>query len=124
MQAKLLDIFGRLRALMKKYEDPLKPKFDLEGRYDLWSFKDVEIAGRKRKEVNFASLIIQSRWVGFYYMPIYTDKTLKEFFPLRLLSLLKGKSCFRIKELDEELEQQIDDVLERGYRLYQQRGWI
>jgi hypothetical protein len=124
MQAKLLDVFGRLRALMKKYEDPLKPKFDLEGKYDLWSFKNVEIAGRKRKEVNFASLIIQSRWVGFYYMPIYTDTTLKEFFPQRLLSLLKGKSCFRIKELDEELEQQISDVLERGYRLYQQRGWI
>jgi len=28
MQAKLLDIFGRLKTLMKKYEDPLKPKFD------------------------------------------------------------------------------------------------
>jgi hypothetical protein len=120
MQAKLLDIFRRVRALMKRYEDPLRPKFDLEGRYDLWSFKEVEIAGRKRKEVNFASLIIQSSWVGFYYMPIYTDTSLKEFFPERLLSLLKGKSCFRIKEL----EKQISDVLERGYRLYQQRGWI
>jgi len=124
MQAKLLDIFGRLRALMKRYEDQLKPKFDLEGRYDLWSFKDVEIAGRKRKEVNFVSLIIQSRWVGFYYMPIYTDMSLKDFFPPRLLKMLKGKSCFRIKEFTEELKQQIDDVLERGYRLYQQRGWI
>ena len=109
---------------MKKYEGVLKPKFDLDSKYDLWSFKDIEIAGRKRKEVFFASIIIQSRHVGLYYMPIYTDKTLKEFFPERLLSLLKGKSCFRIKELDEELEQQISDVLERGYRLYQQRGWI
>ena len=124
MQAKLLEIFGRLRTILKKHEDPLRPKFDLEGRYDLWSFKDVEIAGRKRKEVNFASLIVQSRWVGFYYMPVYTDASLKEFFPERLLKLLKGKSCFRIRELDEELERQIDDVLERGYRLYQQRGWI
>jgi len=124
MQAKLLDIFGRLRTILKKYEDPLRPKFDLEGKYDLWSFKDVEIAGRKRKEVNFASLIVQSRWVGFYYMPVYTDTSLREFFPERLLKLLKGKSCFRIKKLDEVLEQQIDDVLERGYQLYQKRGWI
>ena len=124
MQAKLLGIFGRLRAIMKKYEDSLKPKFDFEGKYDLWSFKDVEIAGRKRKEVYFAGLIVQSKWVGFYYMPIYTDVSLKEFFPERLLGLLKGKSCFRVKELDEELEGQIDEVLEKGYRLYQQRGWI
>jgi hypothetical protein len=124
MQAKLLDIFGRLRTILKKYEDPLRPKFDLEGRYDLWSFKDVEIAGRRRKEVNFASLIVQSRWGGFYYMPVYTDTSLREFFPERLLKLLKGKSCFRIRELDEELERQIDDALERGYQLYQKRGWI
>ena len=41
MQAKLLDIFGRLRAILKRYEDPLRPKFDLEGKYDLWSFKEV-----------------------------------------------------------------------------------
>ena len=123
-QERLLDIFGRLRAIMKKYEDPLRPKFDYEGKYDLWSFKDVEIAGRRRKEVYFAGLIGQSRWVGFYYMPIYTDVGLKEFFPERLLSHLKGKSCFRIKELDEELEAQIDEVLEKGYELYQQRGWI
>jgi hypothetical protein len=124
MQAKLLGIFSRLRAIMKKYEDPLKPKFDFEGKYDLWSFKDVEIAGRKRKEVYFAGIIVQSKWVGFYYMPIYTDVSLKEFFPERLLGTLSGKSCFRIKELDVELEGQIDEVLEKGYLLYQQRGWI
>ena len=123
-QEKLLDIFGRLRAIMKEYEDPLKPKFDLEGKYDLWSFKNLEIAGRKRKEVNFASIVVHSKWVGFYYMPIYTDVGLKEFFPERLLGLLSGKSCFRVRELDEELEAQIDEVLEKGYRLYRQRGWI
>ena len=124
MQAKLLDIFGRLRAILKKYEDPLRPKFDLEGKYDLWSFKEVEIAGRKRREVFFASIIIQSRYVGLYFMPVYAEESLKEFFPERLLKLLKGKSCFHVKELDEELEQQISDALERGYRLYMERGWI
>lgn len=124
LQSKLRDIFVRLRVIMRRYEDPLKPKFDLEGKYDLWSFKDVEIAGRRRREVSFASLIIQSRWVGFYFMPIYADEGLKEFFPVRLLGLLSGKSCFRIRELDEELEGQVADVLERGYRLYEERGWI
>jgi hypothetical protein len=123
-QEKLVDIFKRLKKILKKYEDPLKPKFDLDSKYDLWSFKDVEISGRKRKEVYFAGLIIQSKWVGFYYMPIYTDTDLVEVFKPELLKLLKGKSCFRIKQLDDEIEAQIDEALEKGYELYKQRGWI
>ena len=84
----------------------------------------MEIAGRKKKEVYFAGLIIQSKWVGLYYMPIYTDASLADVFKPELLKLLKGKSCFRIKELDEELEAQIEDALQKGYELYKQRGWI
>ena len=123
-QEKLVAIFDRLKEILKRYEDPLRPKLDLDSRYDLWSFKEVEIAGRKRREVYFAGLIIQSRWVGLYYMPIYTDAELAEVFEPRLLGLLKGKSCFRIRELDEELEAQIDDALRKGYELYEKRGWI
>ena len=93
-------------------------------RYDLWSFKDLEIAGRKRKEVYFAGLIIQSSYVGFYYMPIYTDVSLKDVFKPELLKLLKGKSCFHVKKLDKELESQIAFALEKGYKLYKKRGWI
>ena len=92
--------------------------------YDLWSFKNLEIAGRKRKDVNFASLIIQSGYVGFYYMPIYTDTSLKDVFEPELLKLLKGKSCFHIKKLDERLESQIEKALKIGYELYKERGWI
>ena len=80
MEKDLLIIYSRLKKLLKKYEGSLKPKFDLDSKYDLWSFKDLEIAGRKRKEVYFAGLIIQSKYVGFYYMPVYTDILLKEFF--------------------------------------------
>jgi len=109
---------------LKKYQDSLKPKFDLDSKYDLWSFKDIEIDGRKRKEVPFASIIIQSNYVGLYYMPIYTDTELKEAFRPELLKLLKGKSCFHIKKLDSKLEGQIEEALEIGYQLYKERSWI
>jgi hypothetical protein len=123
-QKELLEIFERLKAILKKYENPLKPKFDLDSKYDLWSFKEIDIAGRKRKEVYFAGLIIQSRYVGFYFMPIYTDAALTEVFKPELLKLLKGKSCFHIKKLDPELEHQIQEALTVGYQLYRERGWI
>lgn len=124
MQNKLVDIFNRLKVILKKFEDPLKPKFDLDSKYDLWSFKEIEIEGRKRKEVYFAGLIIQSKWVGFYYMPIYTDTKITDIFKPELLTLLKGKSCFRIRELNSDLEAQIENALEKGYNLYKKRGWI
>jgi hypothetical protein len=120
----LIDIFNRLKTILKKYEGVLKPKFDLDSKYDLWSFKDIEIAGRKRKEVSFASIIIQSRHVGLYYMPIYTDTELEEVFKPELLKLLKGKSCFHVKKLDAVLEKQIEEALDIGYSLYKERGWI
>jgi hypothetical protein len=123
-QRELVNIYKRLKKMLKKYEDPLKPKFDLDSKYDLWSFKNIEIDGRKKKEVWFASIIIQSNYVGLYYMPIYTDTDLKEVFKPELLGTLKGKSCFHIKKLDAELEKQIEDALDIGYKLYKKRGWI
>ena len=124
MQEELIKIYSKMKKILKEYENPLQPKFDLDSKYDLWSFKNIEIDGRKRKEVFFASIIIQSNYVGFYYMPIYTDSDLKDVFEPELLSLLKGKSCFHIRKIDIKLEKQIKKALDIGYHLYKKRGWI
>jgi hypothetical protein len=124
MHEQLIDVFHRLKLILKEYEGPFTPRFDLDSKYDLWSFKDVVIEGRRRKEVYFAGLIIQRRYVGFYYMPVYASTELKDVFEPELLRLLKGKSCFHIKELDENLEDQIRNALKAGLELYKKRGWI
>lgn len=124
MQEELIEIFRKLKKILKQYENPLVPKYDLDSKYDLWSRKNVVIAGRKRKEVYFAGLIIQTSYVGLYYMPVYADKDLRKFFKPEMLEILKGKSCFHIKKLGPELEKQIRDALKRGYSLYKKRGWV
>jgi hypothetical protein len=124
MNDDLLEIYHRLKELMMKYESPLTAKIDNEGRYDLWSIKDVVIDNRKKKEVYFAGLMIHKDYVGFYYMPIYSDVDIKGVFGQELLKRLKGKSCFHIKKLDEVLVKQIVEALEIGYSLYKDRGWI
>lgn len=124
MNNELIDVYKRLKEILKQYENPLTPKVDFDSKYDLWSVKDIIIEGRKRKEVSFATLIIQSNYVGFYYMPVYTDVELKSIFGQELLKLLKGKSCFHIKKLNEVLEKQIKEALDIGYSLYKDRGWI
>lgn len=124
MTIELVEIYQRIKSLMKSYEGVLTAKTDMENRYDLWSVKDLIIEGRERTEVYYAGLIMQSGYVGFYYMPVYTDKELKELMSPELLKLRKGKSCFHITKLDNVLEEQIKEVLAVGYGLYQERGWI
>ena len=123
-QEELVEIYNGLKKVLKKYEGPFKPKLDLDSRYDLWSFKNVEIDGRKRKEVFFASIIIQSTYVGFYFMPIYAETSLKDVLKPELLKLLKGKSCFYIRDLSPEMVTQIEEALEIGFNLYKERGWV
>jgi hypothetical protein len=124
MQEQLTEIFQRLKVLLKEYEGPYTPMFDLDTKYELWSIKPLEIEGRKRKEVFFAGLIIQRKYVGFYYMPIYTDPGLKDMFKPELQTLLQGKSCFHFKELDTKLEKEVQKALKVGHKLYKRLGWV
>jgi len=126
MDDSLDKIFGDLKALLGKYSPPLSEREDKVGRkkrYDLWSKKEVVIAERSRKEVFFASIIIQKNYVGFYFMPIYVDTTISEVFKPELLSLLKGKSCFHIRKLNNKLSGQIKFALKEGFKLYKKRCW-
>ena len=107
-------IFLELRELLTRYSPPFQPKTDNERWYDLYSFKDLVIEGRKRKEVFFAGIIIQKSYVGFYFMPVYAEPEVKALFKPELLSRLKGKSCFHIRELTPEIKAQIVEALAWG----------
>lgn len=126
--AKKAEIFSKIRTLLLQYQPPykareggVKNKLSLE----LWAEGEYEVFGRKRTEVYFAGLIAQKGYVGFYFMPVYSDEAaMKAIFSERLLRLLKGKSCFHIKDLDEQLEKDIANALEAGFQLYKQHGWV
>jgi len=120
----LQGIFGRLKAVLEKYDPPLTAKIDRAGRYELWSVKDVVVAGRAKKEVFFASLIVQSDYVGFYFMPVYAASELAAVFSPDLLQLRTGKSCFHVKAVDGRLEKAVAAALRKGLSLYRKRGWV
>ncbi|NTU75512.1 MAG: DUF1801 domain-containing protein [Anaerolineaceae bacterium] len=120
----LQEIFNSIRSMMAEYQPPFVARMDDPSHFDLWSEKQVVIAGRKRNDVYYAGLIIQKSYVGFYYMPVYANTELKEVFHPDLLKLLKGKSCFHIKKLDPQLMDQIRSALKIGFEQYQKSGWV
>jgi hypothetical protein len=121
------EIFERLERSLLRYSPPLAARTgQTRDKRDLhpWSEQEVEVAGRKRKEVFFAGLIVQKGYVGFYFMPVYAEPERKELFDPELLALLKGKSCFHVKRLDDDLLAKVDGALAQGFDLYRERGWV
>jgi hypothetical protein len=41
-----------------------------------------------------------------------------------LLKLLKGKTCFHVKNLDDGLRKDIEAALEMSTKVYRERGWL
>ena len=128
MKENLNVIFKELRGMISKYSPPLvvgdKVNAGAKPQYVLVSKKAVVIGGKKKNEVYFAGVIEQKGYVGFYYMPVYTNAEMKEIMSPALLRLLKGKSCFYIKELSPALKKDIQRALKAGFALYKKRRWI
>lgn len=91
----------------------------------------LEIAGTKRvmqgkQEVDgfyFASTVRKPKDIRLYFFPIYTDPDLYSL-SADLNKMLKGKSCFHIKKLDEALKAELSDMMERGKKRYEEKGHI
>ncbi len=125
MKTDFVEIFQTIRASLQPFATVgFSNRINSETSFDLWSDRNVVMDGKKRNEVFFASVIIQKGHVGFYYMPVYTEPEMKKIFNPELLKLLKGKSCFHIKKLDDTLMLQIEDALAAGFKLYKEKGWV
>ena len=125
-QEELLGIFKAVKSTLSPCEKgSMKARFDLEGKYDLWSEKDlIDPLGKKRKEISFATAIIQSSYVGFYFMPVYCCPAMIGTIDEDLMKLLKGKACFHIKSAGPELIDKINDAVKKGYAAYKKLGWV
>ena len=124
MPDKLQEIQDQLKAILSKYCPPLTAKVDTAGRYELYSTKDLVIDGRKRSELYFAGAMIQKSFVGFYFMPIYSNPDFVEALDPELKKCIKGKACFNIKSADKRLLKQIEKMTRDGFKMYKQNKWI
>lgn len=124
-QPELPPIFEELKALLLPYvKGSIVMRGGSGGQLTLVSEKEIVVEGRKKPEVYFAAVLIQKGYVGFYYMPVYVEDQQKEIFAPEVLKLLKGKSCFHIKRWNDQLKQQIQSALKKGYEWYKQKGWV
>lgn len=124
-QPTLIPIFEELKALLQPYEKgSIVLRGGSGGQLTLVSEKEIVVDGRKKNEMYFAAALIQKGYVGFYFMPVYTEAEQQALFTPELLKLLKGKSCFHIKKWDDTLKKQIKEALKKGYEVYKEKDWV
>lgn len=117
-------LFQEIAARIKRFVPPLVSLVETDRRLDVVSDKPTVIEGRKKDQVYFASVILYRTYVGFYFMPVYTETEVTTLFPKDLLTHLQGKSCFHLKKISTSLLQDIETALQRGYDVYRAKGWI
>ena len=117
MKTDIEEIQKTLQGILKSHSPLLKVRLE--------SKKTFEIAGtittmQGKKEVNgyyFASVMPKPKDVRLYFFPIYTHVDEFSLSPA-LQKFLKGKSCFHIKKLSAEIEEELKAMIAKGVELY------
>jgi len=118
-----LKLFDEIKSILERNKGKLTAKKDVKGDYQLYSIKKIEVWNRVVDEMYFAGVTVKKSDVGFYFFPLYTH--LKEFkLSAQLKKKLKGKTCFHISKLDEELKNEISALVKKGYEIYRKAKWI
>jgi len=92
---------------------------------------NFEVAGTKtvmqgKKKVDghyFASVMPKKKDIRLYFFPLYTHVADFELSP-DLQKSLKGKTCFHIKKLSDDLIEEIKAMIATGVNLYEKDGLI
>ncbi len=74
--------------------------------------------------IYFSSIVPKEKDVRFYFYPAYTHPQEFENLSERLLKFKKGKSCFHVKFLDEDLETEIKQMVSKAIDVYRKDGWL
>ncbi|MDZ7848238.1 MAG: hypothetical protein U5L96_16610 [Owenweeksia sp.] len=118
MREKLTSLLMDHQGLLEVAEDSPE-KFEVQGTVPT-------MQGKKQVDgIYFASVVPKPKDVRLYFFPIYTHAAdFKGQLPQALRKSLKGKSCFHLKKIDEEQEQNLRQLITRGVELYKKDGLL
>ena len=118
------EIFSTLKEMLMQQVPPLKVRTDASENFEVAGTKEVMQGKQKVDGIFFASLVPKPKDVRFYFFPIYTNPN--EFSDVSddVKKYLKGKSCFHIKKLTPETENELRQMVELGMQVYKREDMI
>ena len=124
MTKDISEIRERLKTLLLAHHTVLKVKVDKETNFEVSGTIEATQGKQMVDGVYFSSLVPKAKDIRFYFYPAYTHPTQFEDISPELAKLKKGKSCFHIKYLDDELETELTELIAKAIAVYQKEGWL
>ena len=119
-----IEIDLALRAIIKRHEKNLQLRKDDSSGLEAAGTIPTMQGKQKVDGFYFASTIPKPKDCRLYFFPIYTDVAAFTDLDPDLRKCLKGKSCFHIKKMDASLETSIIKMIDKGIKLYQEKGLL
>jgi len=123
MKSDLKEIETAIKELLIAQDPALRVRHDEAKKFEVCGTKEVMQGKQKVDGHYFASVIPKQKDIRLYFFPIYTHVDEYSLSP-EMKKCLKGKSCFHIKKLSEEMETELRGMIEKGVKLYENDSLI
>ncbi len=124
MTKDIQEIRNTLVGLLKEQFGPLKATADTFEKFEVSGTIEAMQGKKKVDGIYFASVVPKPKDVRLYFFPAYTHVDELGKLPANLQKALKGKSCFHIKQLDEDMVENMRQMIVKSVKLYQQDGLL
>ena len=118
MKTDLVEIQRTLKNIMRSQVPPLKVSKNSDQVFELIGSKEAMQGKQKVKGYYFGSVVPKPKDIRLYFFPIYTHPQAYAAISEETRKCLKGKSCFHIKKMSEEMESEIADMVKTGVQIY------
>ena len=117
MKTDLAEIQDFLKNQLPSHSPVLRVRFDEQAKFEVCGTIEAMQGKQKVDGFYFGSVVPKPKDIRLYFFPIYTHV---DAFNLsdELKKSLKGKSCFHIKKMSSEMEQEISEMIAKGVDLY------
>jgi len=118
------EIQAKLIEILKGHLGSLKVRIDNEKNFEVAGTIETMQGKKKVDGFYFSNIMPKAKDVRFYFFPAYTHPDAYEDLSDQMKKFKKGKSCFHIKYIDEQIETELKQMVSTGIELYQKDGLI
>lgn len=103
-------VFAALKAILTPYAPKMKVLEDKPGRYTLLAGYSEKL----KKDLWFASAVVNKSYVSFHLMPIYMNEPLQATVSPELQKRKQGKACFNFRSVEPNLFRELATLTKKG----------
>jgi len=120
----LSEIQSFLYDELARHSPTLRAKGSLPGPVEFGGTIPAMQGKQKVQGHYFASVVAKPKDIRLYFLPIYSHPDEFSYLSEECRKALKGKSCFHIKKVSDELRSEFSKMISKGIFLYQRDGLI